>query len=83
MFVFYGTKSREEIEIFKNKYKYNFYCYENREFYLRYGIVDPEFQIIGFSSKEKTIGYSIDKDMYVKSKGMECIDFEDFIRFIK
>ena len=87
MFVFYGVKPREEIEIFKNKYKYkyNFYCYyeENRKSYLRYGIIDPEFQTMGFSSKAKTIGFYIDKDIYVKSKGMECIDFEDFIRFIK
>lgn len=84
MFVFYGTKSRKEIEIFKNKYKYNFYCYEeNRKFYFRYGIIDPELQTMGFSSKIKTMGFSIDKDIYVKPKGMECIDFEDFIRFIK
>lgn len=82
MFVFYGTKSRKEVEFFKNKY--NFYCYyENRKFYLRYGIINPELQTIGFSLKAQIRGYSRDKDMYVKSKGMECIDFEDFIRFIK
>lgn len=83
MFVFYGTKSRKEVEFFKNKY--NFYCYyeENREFYLRYGIINPELQTIGFSLKVQTRGCSLDKNMYVKLKGMECIDFEDFIRFIK
>lgn len=79
MFVFYGTKSRKEIEILK----YDIIYREGKKFYLRYGIIDPEFQTIGFSSKAKTVGFSIDKDMYVKSKGMECIDFEDFIRFIK
>lgn len=82
MFVFYGVKSRKDAEIFKNKY--NFYCYyENRKFYLRYGIINPELQTIGFSLKAQIRGYSRDKDIYVKSKGMECIDFEDFIRFIK
>lgn len=83
MFVFYGVKSRKEVEIFKNKY--NFYCYyeENRELYLRYGLINPELQTMGFALKVRTKGYSLDKDMYVKSKGIECIDFEDFIRFIK
>lgn len=83
MFVFYGVKSRKEVEIFKNKY--NFYCYyeENRELYLRYGLINPELQTMGFALKVQTRGFSIDKDVYVKSKGIECIDFEDFIRFIK
>lgn len=83
MFVFYGVKSRKEVEIFKNKY--NFYCYyeENIELYLRYGIIDPELQTIGFSLKVETRGHALGKNMYVKLKGMECIDFEDFIRFIK
>lgn len=61
MFVFYGTKSRKEVEI------------------LKYGIITPEVR----TSKAKTIGFYINKNIYVKSKGMECIDFEDFIRFIK
>lgn len=83
MFVFYGVKSKKEAEIFKNKY--NFYCYyeENRELYLRYGIIPPEVRITGLSLKVQTTGFSIYKNIYVKSKGMECIDFEDFIRFIK
>ena len=79
MFVFYGTKSRKEIEIFK----YDIIYREGEKFYFRYGIIDPEVQNIGFYLKERTIGFSIDKNIYVKSKGMECIDFEDFIRFIK
>ena len=79
MFVFYGTKSRKEIEILK----YDIIYRENEKFYFRYGIIDPEVQNIGFYLKERTIGFSIDKNIYVKSKGMECIDFEDFIRFIK
>ena len=79
MFVFYGTKSRKEIEIFK----YDIIYREGTKFYFRYGIIDPEVQNIGFYLKERTIGFSIDKNIYVKSKGMECIDFEDFIRFIK
>lgn len=70
MFVFYGTKSKKEIEILK----YDIIYREGKKFYFRYGIIDPEVQ---------TIGFSIDKNIYVKSKGMECIDFEDFIRFIK
>lgn len=79
MFVFYGTKSRKEIEIFK----YDIIYREGIKVYLRYGIIDPEVQIKGVSLKVRTTGFSIDKNMYVKSKGMECIDFEDFIRFIK
>lgn len=79
MFVFYGTKSRKEIEILE----YDIIYREGKKFYLRYGIINPELQTTGFSLKVKTTGFSIDKDIYVKSKGMECIDFEDFIRFIK
>lgn len=79
MFVFYGTKSRKEIEILK----YDVIYREGIKLYLRYGIIDPEVQIKGVSLKVRTTGFSIDKNMYVKSKGMECIDFEDFIRFIK
>ena len=79
MFVFYGTKSRKEIEILK----YDIIYREGIKVYLRYGIIDPEVQIKGVSLKVRTTGFSIDKNMYVKSKGMECIDFEDFIRFIK
>lgn len=79
MFVFYGTKSRKEIEILK----YDIIYREGTKFYFRYGIIDPEVQIKGVSLKVRTTGFSIDKNMYVKSKGMECIDFEDFIRFIK
>ena len=79
MFVFYGTKSRKEIEILK----YDIIYREDEKFYFRYGIIDPEVQNIGFYLKERTTGFSIDKNIYVKSKGMECIDFEDFIRFIK
>lgn len=79
MFVFYGTKSRKEIEILK----YDIIYREGIKLYLRYGIIDPEVQIKGVSLKVRTTGFSIDKNMYVKSKGMECIDFEDFIRFIK
>ena len=79
MFVFYGTKSRKEIEILK----YDIIYREDTKFYLRYGIIAPEVQTKGFSLKERTTGSSIDKNIYVKSKGMECIDFEDFIRFIK
>lgn len=79
MFVFYGTKSRKEIEILK----YDIIYREGTKFYLRYGIIDPEVQNIGFYLKERTTGFSTDKNIYVKSKGMECIDFEDFIRFIK
>lgn len=79
MFVFYGTKSRKEVEILK----YDVIYREGIKFYLRYGIIDPEVQIKGVSLKVRTTGFSIDKNMYVKSKGMECIDFEDFIRFIK
>lgn len=75
MFVFYGTKSRKEVEILK----YDIIYREGKKFYLRYGIITPEVR----TSKAKTIGFYINKDMYVKSKGMECIDFEDFIRFIK
>ncbi|MCI7442285.1 MAG: hypothetical protein MSA89_04245 [Clostridium sp.] len=75
MFVFYGTKSRKEVEILK----YDIIYREGKKFYLRYGIIAPEVR----TSKAKTIGFYINKDMYVKSKGMECIDFEDFIRFIK
>ena len=78
MFVFYGTKSRKEIEILK----YDIIYREGTKFYLRYGIIDPEVQTRIFS-KSKTTGFSLDKNIYVKSKGMECIDFEDFIRFIK
>lgn len=83
MFVFYGVKSKKEAEFFKNKY--NFYYYEeNRELYLRYGMLNPELQNYWiYSAKVRTTGYSLDKNIYVKSKGMECIDFEDFIRFIK
>ena len=79
MFVFYGTKSRKEIEILK----YDIIYREDTKFYFRYGIIDPEVQNIGLYLKERTTGFSIDKNIYVKSKGMECIDFEDFIRFIK
>ena len=79
MFVFYGTKSRKEIEILK----YDVIYREGTKFYFRYGIIDPEVQIKGLSLKVRTTGFSIDKNIYVKSKGMECIDFEDFIRFIK
>lgn len=79
MFVFYGTKSRKEIEILK----YDIIYREDKKFYLRYGIIAPEVQTKGLSLKERTTGSSIDKNIYVKSKGMECIDFEDFIRFIK
>ena len=79
MFVFYGTKSRKEIEILK----YDIIYREGVKVYLRYGIIAPEVQTKGFSLNERTTGFSIDKNMYVKSKGMECIDFEDFIRFIK
>lgn len=79
MFVFYGTKSRKEIEILK----YDIIYREGTKFYFRYGIIDPEVQIKGLSLKVRTTGFSIDKNNYVKSKGMECIDFEDFIRFIK
>lgn len=79
MFVFYGTKSRKEIEILK----YDIIYREDTKFYFRYGIIDPEVQNIGFYLKVRTTGFSIDKNIYVKSKGMECIDFEDFIRFIK
>lgn len=79
MFVFYGTKSRKEIEILK----YDIIYREGIKLYLRYGIIDPEVQIKGVSLKVRTTGFSIDKNIYVKSKGMECIDFEDFIRFIK
>lgn len=79
MFVFYGTKSRKEIEILK----YDVIYREDIKFYLRYGIIAPEVQIKGVSLKARTTGFSIDKNIYVKSKGMECIDFEDFIRFIK
>ena len=79
MFVFYGTKSRKEIEILK----YDVIYRESIKFYLRYGIIAPEVQIKGVSLKVRTTGFSIDKNIYVKSKGMECIDFEDFIRFIK
>ena len=70
MFVFYGTKSRKEAEILK----FDIIYIEGKKFYLRYGIIDSELQPAGFS---------LDKDIYVKSKGMECIDFEYFIRFIK
>lgn len=79
MFVFYGTKSRKEIEILK----YDIIYREGIKFYFRYGIIDLEVQNIGFYLKVRTTGFSIDKNIYVKSKGMECIDFEDFIRFIK
>ena len=79
MFVFYGTKSRKEIEILK----YDIIYREDTKFYFRYGIIDPEVQNIGLYLKERTTGFSTDKNIYVKSKGMECIDFEDFIRFIK
>lgn len=79
MFVFYGTKSRKEIEILKYDITYR----EGIKFYLRYGIIAPEVQIKGVSLKARTTGFFIDKNIYVKSKGMECIDFEDFIRFIK
>lgn len=79
MFVFYGTKSRKEAEILK----YDIIYREGKKFYFRYGIIDPELQIMGFSLKAKTKGFSIDKNIYVKSKGVECIDFEDFIKFIK
>lgn len=79
MFVFYGTKSRKEVEILK----YDIIYREGIKLYLRYGIIDPEVQIKGVSLKVRTTGSSIDKNIYVKSKGMECIDFEDFIRFIK
>lgn len=79
MFVFYGTKSRKEIEILK----YDIIYREDTKFYFRYGIIDPEVQNIGLYLKERTTGFFIDKNIYVKSKGMECIDFEDFIRFIK
>lgn len=79
MFVFYGTKSRKEIEILK----YDIIYGEGKKFYFRYGIINPELQTTGFSLKAQTRGYSLDKNIYVKSKGMECIDFEDFIRFIK
>lgn len=70
MFVFYRVKSRKEVEIFK----YDIFYREDKNFYLRYGKITPEVQ---------TTGFSINKNIYVKSKGMECIDFEDFIRFIK
>ncbi|MCI7205635.1 MAG: hypothetical protein MSA15_06515 [Clostridium sp.] len=50
---------------------------------MRYGIINPELQTKALSLKVQTKGYSLDKNIYVKSKGMECIDFEDFIRFIK
>lgn len=79
MFVFYGTKSRKEIEILK----YDVIYRKGIKFYLRYGVIAPEVQIKGVSLKVRTTGFSIDKNIYVKSKGMECIDFEDFIRFIK
>ena len=79
MFVFYGTKSRKEIEILK----YDIIYREDTKFYFRYGIIDPEVQKYRIYLKERTTGFSIDKNIYVKSKGMECIDFEDFIRFIK
>ena len=78
MFVFYGTKSRKEVEILK----YDIIYREGTKFYLRYGIIDPELQTRIFF-KSKATGFSLDKNIYVKSKGMECIDFEDFIRFIK
>ena len=79
MFVFYGTKSRQEIEILK----YDIIYREGTKFYLRYGIIAPEVQTKGFSLKERTTGSSIDKNIYVKSKGMECSDCEDCIRFIE
>lgn len=79
MFVFYGTKSRKEVEILK----YDIIYREGKKFYFRYGIIAPEVQTTGFSLKVRTTGFSLYKDIYVKSKGMECIDFEDFIRFIK
>ena len=79
MFVFYGTKSRKEIETLK----YDVIYREGIKFYLRYGVIAPEVQIKGVSLKVRTTGFSTDKNIYVKSKGMECIDFEDFIRFIK
>lgn len=75
MFVFYGTKSSKEIEILK----YDIIYREGKKFYLRYGIIAPEVR----TTKVQTTGFSLYKDIYVKSKGMECIDFEDFIRFIK
>lgn len=78
MFVFYETKSRKEVEILK----YDIIYREGKKFYFRYGIIDPELLTM-ISLKVKTKGFSIDKNIYVKSKGMECIDFEDFIRFIK
>lgn len=70
MFVFYGAKSKKEVEIFK----YNIFYREDKKFYLRYGKITPEV---------RTTGLSLNKNIYIKSKGMECIDFEDFIRFIK
>lgn len=47
MFVFYGTKSRKEIEILK----YDVIYREGIKFYLRYGIISPEVQIKGVSLK--------------------------------
>lgn len=75
MFVFYGIKSKKELEIFKNKYNYCLYYRENIEFYLRYGIATPK--------QHKVKGYTTNKYIYTRSKGMQCIDFEDFIKFIK
>lgn len=75
MFVFYGVKSRKEAEILKNKYNFYFYYEENSKTYLRYSMVIREtLRIKGFSKN---------KNIYIEQKGMECIDFEDFIGFIK
>lgn len=75
MFVFYGVKSRKEAEIFKNKYTFYLYYNENSKIYLRYGMtIRGTLRIKGFSKN---------KNIYIEQKGMECIDFEDFIRFIK
>ena len=64
MFVFYGTKSRKEIEILK----YDVIYREGIKFYLRYGIITPEVQIRGLSLKERTTGFSIDKNIYVTNE---------------
>ena len=56
---------------------YNYYIYYigNEKIYLRYGRAVPETDIRGFAMDNKKL--------YVGLRGMECIDFEDFIKFMK
>lgn len=75
MFVFYGVKSRKEAEIFRNKYNFCLYYEDMPKIYLRYGMAT--------GGMIRIKGFSKNKNLYIGQKGMECIDFEDFIKFIK